>query len=85
MLTVYKLTSRNAETPPTKAEKRRKHRNYRKDRNKDEEFSDISDEEGGSKSRSVSKYASVASSFIDAVESATLKGTELFRVGYYTF
>ena len=57
-----------------KPEKRRKQRNYRKDKTKDEDFSDISDEESSSKHRGVSKYASVASSFIEAVESATLKG-----------
>jgi hypothetical protein len=65
-----------------KAERKRKHRNYRKDKHK-EEFSDISDEDGGggTKSKSVSKYASVASSFIEAVESATIKGTLQFRKG----
>ena len=59
----------------TKSEKKRKHRNYRKEKHKDADFSDISDEEGGgSKNKAVSKYASVASSFIEAVESATIKG-----------
>ena len=58
--------------------KKKKHRNYRKDRGRDDEgFSDISIEEGGSKTKHVSKYASVASSFIEAVESATLKGLKI--------
>ena len=61
-----------------KGERKRKHRNYRKEKHKEEEFSDISEEEGGSsRNKSVSKYASVASSFIEAVESATIKGLEL--------
>ena len=57
-----------------KSEKKRKNRNYRKEKHKEEEFSDISDEEGGGRPKAVSKYASVASSFIEAVESATIKG-----------
>ena len=68
---------RKAESPQIvhKSEKKRKHRNYRKEKHKDADFSDISDEEGaGSKNKTVSKYASVASSFIEAVESATIKG-----------
>ena len=71
-----KICIRKDESPSIipKAERKRRHRNYRKEKHKDEEFSDISDEEGGSRNKSVSKYASVASSFIEAVESATIKG-----------
>ena len=78
MLTQW--THRKDESPQhvPKSEKRRKHRNYRKEKHKDGDFSDISDEEGGgSKHKTVSKYASVASSFIEAVESATIKGNAL--------
>lgn len=68
----------NNDSPPPKARspspKKKRNYRHRQESVKDEQFSDISDEDLQD-SKKVSKYSSVASSFIEAVNSATLRVT----------
>jgi len=67
-----------SDSPPPKARspspKKKRNYRHRQESVKDEQFSDISDEDLQDVRR-VSKYSSVASSFIEAVNSATLRVT----------